>query len=256
MTVFFFEIYLNTCPAGTVDGSLKLLDLLELTQKGFHLTNQHIHLLKRTSVGKRGIDVKHHLTLVTVKVTSIVYLLGEQTQRTAQHLIYNGFHIFLIGIVIKNRIIPFRPFPLLFRIFNFLGKHKYRKAKSQYQHKKSKSPISAQQNDHIPIETCEVHRPPFYPHTDVSGLSFGQTDLLNHRRNEEQGNQQGYTQVDNYHSCKVLKVQTDLLIQEENDHQCTDRGQRSSQNRHECLQVASPQDMIGHDNNIVDHQVQ
>ena len=34
MTVFFFEIYLNTCPAGTVDGSLKLLDLLELTQKG------------------------------------------------------------------------------------------------------------------------------------------------------------------------------------------------------------------------------
>ena len=63
----------------SVDGSLKLLDLLELTQKGFHLTNQHIHLLKRTSVGKRGIDVKHHLTLVTVKVTSIVYLLGEQT---------------------------------------------------------------------------------------------------------------------------------------------------------------------------------
>ena len=83
-----------------------------------------------------------------------------------------------------------------------------------------------------------------------------QSNLLNHRRYEEQGNQQGYTQVNDDHCRKILQVQPYLLVEEEDDDQCADGGQRSCQHRHESLQVTPPQDMVGHDDDVVYHQVE
>ena len=87
-------------------------------------------------------------------------------------------------------------------------------------------------------------------------LSPLQTDFLYHRRHEEQGHQQRDAQVDNHHRRKVLQVQAYLLVEEEDDDQRPDGGQRGRQHRHERLQVAPSQDMVGHDDDVVYHQVQ
>ena len=76
--VFFREINMDGCPAGTLYRGLKLPDFLKSAQIGFHLLNQCIHLFQCTSIRQIGIGVEHHL-FIAGKVTPFVYLLHKQS---------------------------------------------------------------------------------------------------------------------------------------------------------------------------------
>lgn len=83
-----------------------------------------------------------------------------------------------------------------------------------------------------------------------------QPDLFDQGRYEEQSDKQGYGEVDNHHGCKVLQVQPYLLVKEEDDHQSSHCSQSSYQDRHKGFQVTPVQDMVGHHNRIVYHQIE
>ena len=119
------EVNLDAGPARVVDGSLELLDFLELGQVGLHLLHQHVHLLQRTAVGQGGGDRQDHLPLVAVEVTAVVHLLHEQAQAAAQHLVGHRLHLLFVRGRAEDLVVPRRPVPLSLQ---FLRQQEHRQA--------------------------------------------------------------------------------------------------------------------------------
>ena len=132
MTILLFKEYLNTRPTCIIHRSLKLTYLLKPAQISFHLLDKLIHLFQRTTIRQCSIDIQHYLTLVTIEVTAVVYLLCKETERTSQNLIYNRFDIFFINSVIEYSIIPFSPFSFCLYILYLFWKHEYRKPETKH----------------------------------------------------------------------------------------------------------------------------
>ena len=187
MAVLLLEEHLDACPARIVHRCLELAYLLEPAQVGLHLLDQHVHLLQRTAVGQGGVDIQHHLALVTVEVAAVVHLLGKETERTAQHLVHYRLDVFPAGRIVENLVIPLCPCPLLLRVLYPLREHEHRKSETEHQQKESDRPIAAQQHDHPPVKAGEMHGPPLHPQPRMRRLSPLQTGFLYHRRHEEQG---------------------------------------------------------------------
>ena len=245
---------------------MKLFDFLKAAQIGFHALHQRIHLFKRAAIGQIGIGVKHHF-FVAGEIAALVHLLHKEAQTASQSLVYNRFHRLLISRRTENLIIKRFPSALSFQ---FIGQQENRQTEAEKQQQAHRPTPTAKKPDKDGIETREIDRKTFLKRkqknegtrertltaSPASSPLPCQLDLLNHGRNKEQRHHQGYCQIDNHHCREILQIEPYLLIQKENDDQRPHCGKRSRQYRHKSLQVAPVQDMVGHHNRTIYHQIQ
>ena len=265
---FLLEINLHTGTPGAVDGSMKLPDFLEPAEVGLHTFHQSVHLLEGAAIGKVGVGIEHHL-LITGEVTAFVHLLYEKPQAAAQRLVHNGFHRLLIGIRTEYLIVSSFPFS---PSFQFVGQQKNGQTETQQQQQAYSPAPTAQKTDENRVAAGEINgetsenpsRPCFeclrQPRQDKTPFlprnPPHQSYLLNHRRNKEQRHHQGNSQIDDHYRCKVLQVEPYPLVKEENDNKRTHRSEGCRQHRQEGLEITPMQNVVGHDNGAVYHQIQ
>ena len=226
------EIYLNSSPTGTIDGSLELLDFLELRQIRFHLLHQYIHLFQSTSVRQGSRNGKHRFAFVPIEVTARIDLINKKTQASAQCLVHDRLHLLLVSRIVEHLIIIFRPYSLT---FHFLRQEEYRKSESQHQQHTSHHPIPAHPTNQPDVKAAETNDGTFEPKRRSVFLFAYQLYLFNHGRYKEESHEQGHQQIDDDYGRKVLQVQPQLVVQEEDNDQCPDSGQCSCQYRDERL---------------------
>ena len=106
MLMFLGEIHLDGSATGTMDGSLELLDFLELREIGFHLLHQYVHLFQSRSVGHGSRNGKHRFSFVPIEIRTGIDLVHKEAQATAQCLIDNRLHLFLISRIVEHFVVP------------------------------------------------------------------------------------------------------------------------------------------------------